>query len=404
MNMLLILSGLAAALVWIGGRFQKPDLWLRFLFISLAGLLGVTGLALLAWPAADFTLAGAPAAASLLAALVVYGTAAEHPLRWNTAGPWIGVLVIGALLAGLWLIDQGPVAVLIISTGGLAGLAWQAPGARGRWRVLAWAGLLGAMLGGPLLWLMVPEVSLAAQAPGLSTVLQLSAYWLWPVLAVVQAGRLVYAGLAVEPPRAWPARAALLLGAGVILAVVDLFAAQQLIWDWATDGLMAIGIVTMAIFPAAVAAGALLAWALPGWRKLSALLFLAAAPVAAYQMVSGGWPPERPLALTSARAAVLAQAIETYHSAAGRYPAALTDLPVWYSWRLYEPVIYRDETWCYEGGGAYFRLGYVHRPAFGVPAEYISVKLAASAGTPPTARWSCDERAEAKQRAAPVLP
>jgi hypothetical protein len=405
MEIALVVAGAAAGLlVWVGARFQASPGWPRFLTISLIALLGVTLLGLLFEPPVSLVMALLPAAAGLLAALTVFLTSAGREWRLRADLGLASLIALGLLLAANWRVDQGPIAVIIVGFGPVAGLAWQTPTAQGRWRGVAWAALLLVLMGGPALWLMTPEASLGQGSDPLTVGMYLVAYLLWPGLMTVLAGRLVYAALAGDWTQAWLRGAAFIALAAVLVAAVGGLVAYQVVWDLAMDGLSALATVTTAVLPAALAAGMLMAWALPGWRRLGALVFAGLAPLALYQVVSGGLLTARPLQLTADRAAAVAQAVEHFQAERGRYPLTLAELPPWYRTRLYEPVVLRDETWCYEGGAAFYRLGYVHRPAFGAPAEYISVKLAASAGPPPAADWVCDERLALQQANAPALP
>lgn len=405
MEIALVIAGAAAGLVWLAGtRFQASPGWPRFLMGSLAALLGLVLLGLLFEPAASLAMTLLPAAAGLLAALTVFLTSAGREWRLRAGSNLAGLLGLGLLLAALWRVSEGPIAVLIVGMGLLTGLAWQTPNAQGRWRGVAWAALLLVLVGGPALWLMTPEASLGRGSELLTVGVYLTAYLLWPGLMIVLAGRLVHAALAGDWTRAWLRGAVSIALAAALVAAVGGLVAYQIVWDSAIDGLSALATVTMAVLPAALAAGMLMAWDLPGWRRLGALVFAGLAPLALHQLVSGGLLTARPLQLTADRAAAVAQAVQRFQAERGRYPSTLAELPPWYRTRLYEPVILQDETWCYAGGADYFRLGYVHRPAFGVPAEYISVKVAASAGAPPAAGWVCDERLALQQASAPVLP
>ena len=65
--------------------------------------------------------------------------------------------------------------------------------------------------------------------------------------------------------------------------------------------------------------------------------------------------------LTEARAERVSEAIENYYGRYGRFPQNLSQLTPRYILSLPEPVIIYGQTWCYEGGDDYFRLGYVSR-------------------------------------------
>jgi hypothetical protein len=71
--------------------------------------------------------------------------------------------------------------------------------------------------------------------------------------------------------------------------------------------------------------------------------------------------------LTAGRAERVSRAIEAYHAREARYPASLTELTSMPDIFLPGPVILFGETWCYDGGDDYFRLGYVDRKHWSDP-------------------------------------
>ncbi len=147
------------------------------------------------------------------------------------------------------------------------------------------------------------------------------------------------------------------------------------------------------LFIVAIAAAMLLAWALTGWRRLAALgyvLVLALTISSAYNL---GWRLT-PTFSTEARAAKIERAIHRYRERQGHYPSRLAKLVPFYLWRIPQPMIFRDQTWCYEGGDGYYRLGYVHQPGFGWPLESLSIRIQAAVGEPPEPSWPCDEALE----------
>ncbi len=402
MEITVAIVGAAAGLVWFGGRYHGSPSWPRFLAISLASLLALTVLGLVFEPTSSLAMALLPAGTGLLAIATVAWIQAGRP--WPLSPTQTGLLGVGLVVIGVsvWRVSQGPIALLMLALGPVCGLAWSAP--TGPRRALAWPALAAVWLAGPLLWLLTPEASLSREPDAPTLAYSLVIYLVWPGLTTALAGRLVFAALTPEGGSGWIRRGLSLASAAALIATIGGLVIYQTTWDLATDGLNALGLVSMAVLPAAVAAGMLMGWSLPGGRRLGGLAFAAVVPLALFQVISDGLLTTRPLDLTQARAAAMAQAIERFHAEQGHYPATLAELPAWFHTRLFEPVIWRDETWCYEGGADFYRLGYVHRPAFGVPAEYISLKLTASAGAPPAARWVCDERLALQQARAPVLP
>jgi hypothetical protein len=122
---------------------------------------------------------------------------------------------------------------------------------------------------------------------------------------------------------------------------------------------------------------------------------------ASYAFNRGSWMALSPPWLTEARAEKINRAIQRYHERHGYYPSRLANLMPFYLWRIPQPMIFRDQTWCYEGGDDYYRLGYVHQPAFGVPPEYISIRIHAAVGEPPESSWPCDDELEKAKSKAP---
>ena len=213
---------------------------------------------------------------------------------------------------------------------------------------------------------------------------------MWPIVAVVLVARLVYASLAGDQPSNRPATVIRLVVAVLLLLVIGDLIVTETVWVQAEDSLSVIPVV---VFTAAVAAAMLLAWAARGWRRLGALVFALLVTLTASYAVEQGWRMS-PTGLTEARAEKIDRAIQRYYERQGHYPSRLANLMPFYLWRIPQPMIFRDQTWCYEGGDDYYRLGYVHQRAFGVPPEYISIRIHAAVGEPPDPSWPCDKELE----------
>ncbi|HSM55805.1 MAG TPA: hypothetical protein VK879_06575, partial [Candidatus Sulfomarinibacteraceae bacterium] len=71
--------------------------------------------------------------------------------------------------------------------------------------------------------------------------------------------------------------------------------------------------------------------------------------------------------LTEARAERVTQALERYRAREGRYPQDLQQLTPIHLLALGEPIIIYGQPWCYDGGDAYYRLGYVYREHWSAP-------------------------------------
>ncbi|HRE26809.1 MAG TPA: hypothetical protein PK954_09260, partial [Anaerolineales bacterium] len=82
-------------------------------------------------------------------------------------------------------------------------------------------------------------------------------------------------------------------------------------------------------------------------------------------------------------------------------PATLEALGLPYTTRLFEPIVFRQESWCYEAGADFYRFGYLTQPTFGVPADMIEIRIQSAEGEPPQAHWACDDRLDERREAAP---
>lgn len=71
--------------------------------------------------------------------------------------------------------------------------------------------------------------------------------------------------------------------------------------------------------------------------------------------------------LTEERVAQTARALETYHARHGEYPQNLQQLTPWTIFSVRGPVIIFGQSWCYDGGGDAYRLGYVYREHWSDP-------------------------------------
>ena len=167
------------------------------------------------------------------------------------------------------------------------------------------------------------------------------------------------------------------------------------IWDVATDGLSGIFLVGTT-FLAAIASALILSWKLTGRRKLAAILFAVIVPVTMIGAERLGTLDRHgvwgtlPGQVTDARAEKINQSIQRFHDENGAYPQTLSELTPRYLLYIPVPYIIPRQDWCYESGPGYYRLGYVYREMFSLPA---SVHIYSSAGEPPDQAWDCDEEA-----------
>jgi len=396
----LSIVGLApAALVVLAGmcvRARPADeksarRWLFFLF-SVSVLLYSTQFLILRWEVYRFGALLQPALVGTLVALLVHLGATRE--LWSRKTIWItlpATLAIVALMV-YWWIETDPL-VLLISM--VTALAWQAWGWRGKRRWLAYLTLLLLLLmvGG---WILNPYLMLN-RPKWLYYSIGVGNLFVWPVVAVTLAARLVYAITASDQPSNWPATVIRLVVAVLLLLVIGDLIVTETVWVQAEDSLSVIPIV---VFMVATAAAMLLAWAVTGWRRLGALAFALLVTLTASYASEQGWRMS-PTGLTEAHAEKINRAIQRYYEREGRYPTRLANLMPFYLWRIPQPMIFRDQTWCYEGGDDYYRLGYVHQRLFGVPPEYISIRIHAAVGEPPESSWPCDDELERAKSKAP---
>lgn len=231
------------------------------------------------------------------------------------------------------------------------------------WRVvLVLAGLpLLCLLLMPSSWLiaLVPNPELVSERFNSSTGLVLFAR---ASVTLVVAAALLGPVFADRGPRRM--RVLLAVAAGGLLVKALHSLTWLFIWDSTYDPLDVIWLVIVVF--AVLAGGALLAIALPGRRKLRGaqatllLLALVATVFALSQRVDFRH-------LTAARAERVAGALDRYYERHGEYPGRLQQLTPWTTLSVTEPVIVYGESWCYEGGDDYYRLGYIDRAHWSNP-------------------------------------
>jgi hypothetical protein len=359
--------------------------WLFFLFSASVLLLG-TQFLVYRWEKYELAALLQPAAVGALIALIVHLVAT--PELWSRETIWITLLIVMATVALLawWWAEMDPFLTMI---GVVTAMTWQASGWQGKRRRLAYLGLLLLLLI-VVGWTLSANDVLANSPRWLYRLLGVGYLFVWPIVAVVLAARLIQPIMAGEQPSNWLVAAGRLALAALLLLLVGDQVVTETVWVIAEDSLSVIPVI---VFVAATAAGMLLAWQVPGWRRVAALVFALLVMLTVSYASGRGWQTS-PTAMTEAWAARIDRVIQRYHEREGDYPSSLADLTPFYLWRIPQPMIFRDQTWCYEGGDDYYRLGYVHQPAFGVPLEYITVRIHAAVGEPPESSWPCDDALE----------
>jgi len=296
------IGGLAlAALVVLAGtvvRARQADRglarrWLFFLF-SVSVLLYGTQFLILRWEMYKFGAFLQPALHGTLAALLVHLGATTE--LWSRETIWITLptTVVIVALMGHWWKEMDPLLVLITA---ITALAWQAWEWRGRRRWLVYLALLLLLLivGA---WMLNPNAMLVNGPRWLHDLVSMVSLFIWPIVAVVLAARLVYASLANAQPSNRLITVIRLALVALLLLVIGGQIVTETMWVLAEDSL---SVIPLIVFLVATASAMLLAWAVTGWRRLAPLLFaLLVTLTASYAFELGS--RTSPSALTEARA------------------------------------------------------------------------------------------------------
>ena len=393
-------AGLAPAallvLAGMGVRARQADeklarRWLFFLFSVLVLLYG-TQFLILRWEMYEVGEFLQPALVGTLVALFIHLGAT--PDLWSRETIWMTfstTLVVVTLMVYWWKVAGDPLFVLISV---ITALAWQAWEWRGRRRWLAYLTLLLLLLmvcG----WTLNPYLMLMNRPKWLYNSILIGNLFVWPIVAVVLVARLVYTSIANAQPSNWLATVIRLAVAVLLLLVIGDQIVTETVWVRAEDSLSVIPII---LFIVATAAAMLLAWAVTGWRRLAALGFVLLVTLTVSYASNLGWRLS-PTFSTEARAEKIERAIHRYYERQGHYPSRLANLMPFYLWRIPQPMIFRDQTWCYEGGDDYYRLGYVHQPGFGW--HDISIRIHDAVGEPPEPSWPCIDALEKAKSQSP---
>jgi hypothetical protein len=204
-----------------------------------------------------------------------------------------------------------------------------------------------------------------------------------PVLLVVIPAVLITNGLqSRDGKRALPS-VVLALGLLGYLAYSIFWAS---IWDHTSDGMGGL-MLSQPSALVAVGAGMAMAVALTGWRRGAGLLFVLLAPLLLYQSFEQGWQVSYH-DITEARAERIVRALADYHEREGVYPPTLEALMPRDLLRVPQPVELRGETWCYQGGDDFYRLGAFFREFFSMP---VQLQVYAAVGEPDST-WACEEQ------------
>jgi hypothetical protein len=140
-----------------------------------------------------------------------------------------------------------------------------------------------------------------------------------------------------------------------------------IVWDNTGDSLGYFWLT----FPvsAVLLSGVVLSIVLPGRTKLAGPLYSLLVPALLIGVTACALRVDFHQ-LTEERAERISQALETYYTREGHYPQDLRQLVPRYLLSLPGPVVIYGQDWCYDGGGDYYRLGYVDREHWSAPDRY----------------------------------
>lgn len=159
------------------------------------------------------------------------------------------------------------------------------------------------------------------------------------------------------------------------------------LWDQTDDGLLGIFIAQPA-GSVAIGVGMVMSLMLPGKQRLAGLLFMVVVPLFIYQSFEAGWRVSYH-DITEKRAERITQALTHFQAREGYYPKTLEALRPRDLLLVPQPMILAGESWCYQGGTDFYRLGAFYREFFSSP---VSLRVYAAAGEPPATPWTCEER------------
>lgn len=385
------ISILPALLIALGGllvlRSAEPDKaqqrFLRYLLLVGSGLLLALLVSILLTPAQDnrpfwqVVNVMMPATIGVLALIILQGKqflAARRPTQL-----WALLLLLG--LAGM-VIGYGSVpfelayrmlpGVTVLVLGWLVGRHFR------KTAVLLAILLLLALVGFNLMQTM--PASNMSPPPRWVQFIMVPIYFGAPGLIVVIAAVLITNGLQQEGRKRPFFLITLALGLLGYLAYSTYWTS---IWDQTSDGIGGI-MLSQSTSVVAVGAGLVMAFVLTGWRRGVGLLFAVVTPLLLLQSFEQGWQVSYH-DLTAARADRIAQALANYHQREGMYPPTLDGLTPRDLLYLPRPVEIQGETWCYQGGANFYRLGAFSREFFSMPVE---LQLYAAEGEPDS-QWAC---------------
>ncbi len=260
-----------------------------------------------------------------------------------------------------------------------AGMLWAARGLP----VRGWMAIGLVILAGLFLPIGRLNQNIPAQPEVLNNLVNSLLFWTL-ILALLVAAILIYAA-ASQPqlqPRRVPPAYPLVLSALLLLKTLGNIY-WLTVWDNTYDPLSFFWLI-LPTLAAIVSAIGLVAF-LRGRRKLAGSVFL----LLPFLMVAVSFFAQQVdnHAVTQARAARVARAVESYQVREGRYPASLGALFPRDALLLAGPLLVYGQTWCYAATPDGYRLGYLDRTPWYAPT--LTVHLAGSGGDPSSLPPAC---------------
>ena len=305
-----------------------------------------------------------------------------HARQIKTAGRatqlWVLLLLLG--VAGLIAYWRFPLdlAYSILPGVAILVLGWQVGRRFRRTAVLLTILLFLALLGLNLMQTM--PASNLQPLPRWAQIFVVPVIFGAPSLIVVTAAVLITNGLQSEGRK----RPFLLITLAVgLLSTLAYTTFWSSVWDQTSDGLGG-RFLSSSSSVVAVGAGMVMAVKLTGWQRVSGLLFAIVAPLLLLLSFEWGWQVSYH-DLTESRAERITQALASYQQREGAYPQTLEALTPRDLLYLPQPVEIQGETWCYQGGTHFYRLGAFYREFFSMP---VQLHVYAAQGEPDS-EWAC---------------
>ena len=307
--------------------------------------------------------------------------------RQHTNSLLVGGAALIALLLLLFALSRprfGPVPVVVVTGSLVTLLMWNAARWQGRGRVLM-LGLIGLLLSLVIVRLYIPNSLFYAWPEPAQFGLLLVSLIVWPLVVPILLGMIALHLITNRPYRIERIAAGLLAAALIVALFITQFGEVWLL-DIANDDLGVIFVTLLPLLGAAIMT-LLLIWS-GRWRALAVFALLLGLTITLVNKVQHA--DSSPSEIAAARAAQIDTAIQAYYQDNGTYPDDLLALTPRYLLTLPNVVLFSRQTWCYESGSDYYRFGYVHRPAFNAPNDYITIKVAGEVGDLPGETWDCD--------------